>query len=224
MQIEKTKIEYSKKTGDQDVDRLIREKDKNSDHIVSELKQELENMKKSYKNQSQHFERNSNDMDKLIREKENSDHLISELKQELEKVKKSYENRCQQLERDSNDKLIREKEDSDHIISELKKELENVKKSYENRCQQLERNSNEIKTQLEKRIQEVESLLVESRRRMKELEAFSESKFQNWNKKERVLQNFIGFQLQSVKVCYYLYCNLLFYFFSSIDCLSRIRI
>lgn len=116
---------------------------------------------------------------------------VKEEKTKIEEIKK-YSDR-------DFEKLAREKEKSDRIIFELNQELENSKISHQNHCHQLETNANEIKTQLEAKLKDMESLLVESRKRTKELETFSESKFQNWNKKEHVFQKFIGFQLQSVK-------------------------
>ncbi|XP_020264885.1 kinesin-like protein KIN-14C isoform X2 [Asparagus officinalis] len=137
----------------------------------------------------------------LKREKENSDLMISNLKEELETGKRSYSNLKEELEtaKMSHLNLKEELEAAKMSYSNLQKELETAKRSYEQHCQQLAKSYKEVKLQLEGRIKEAETLLQESRKRTTELEAFSESKFQNWNKKEHVFQNFIGFQLQSIK-------------------------
>ncbi|PKA64630.1 Kinesin-4 [Apostasia shenzhenica] len=96
-------------------------------------------------------------------------------------------------------KLMKEKEGSDQMIIGLQQDLEKTKKVYEHRCQQLELEAKQNDAKLKERIKEVEFLLSESNTRIKELEVFAESKFENWNKKENVLQNFIGFQLPSIK-------------------------
>lgn len=96
-------------------------------------------------------------------------------------------------------KLMKEKEVSDQVIRELKQGLETVKKTYEHHCQQLEIEAKQNEARLQERIKEVELLLLASTKRINELEAFSESKFQSWNRKEDAFHNFISSQLQSVK-------------------------
>ncbi|KAH7657663.1 Minus-end-directed kinesin ATPase protein [Dioscorea alata] len=97
------------------------------------------------------------------------------------------------------DQMMKEKESSDRIISQLKQDLETTKNTYEEHCQQSEAKSKQTKVEMEKRLKEVELLHVESKKKMKDLEAFAESKLQNWNQKEHKCHNFIGLQLQSVQ-------------------------
>lgn len=96
-------------------------------------------------------------------------------------------------------RLGKEKESSDHKILELQQALETTKKSYEQQCQLLEAKATVTKVESEERIKELESLLADSRKKTKELEALSESKFQTWNQKQNIFQSFIGSQLQSVQ-------------------------
>ncbi|KAI0491579.1 hypothetical protein KFK09_025839 [Dendrobium nobile] len=112
--------------------------------------------------------------------------------------KTQIEERCKQVEQYSL-KLIKEKEDSDQVIIELKQGLETAKNTYEDRCQQLKIETKQNEARLQERIKEVELLLSASTKRINELEAFSESKFQSWNQKENVFYNFVSSQLQSVK-------------------------
>ncbi|XP_020597141.1 kinesin-like protein KIN-14K, partial [Phalaenopsis equestris] len=96
-------------------------------------------------------------------------------------------------------KLMKEKEDNYKVIMELKQDLEREKKQYEQRCQRLEIEAKQNEARLQERIREVELLLSASTKRINELEAFSESKFQSWNHKENALHNFLSSQIQSVK-------------------------
>ncbi|KAM0933650.1 putative minus-end-directed kinesin ATPase [Dioscorea sansibarensis] len=97
------------------------------------------------------------------------------------------------------EQMMTEKESSDRIISQLKQDFETTKKTYEQHCQQLEAKSKETKEEMEKQLKEVELLLEESKKKTKELEAFAETKLQNWYQKEHICHNFIGLQLQSVQ-------------------------
>lgn len=97
-------------------------------------------------------------------------------------------------------KLRKEKENSDKIISELNQNLEAMKMSYNEQFHQLEKKERIAQMELEEKIKEAESLLEESRNRREEIEAISESKCQNWNKKENNFQCFINSYLRSVQV------------------------
>ncbi|XP_020593930.1 LOW QUALITY PROTEIN: kinesin-like protein KIN-14C [Phalaenopsis equestris] len=97
------------------------------------------------------------------------------------------------------DRLIKEKENSDSVIAELTLDSESTKRSYEQKYQHLETESNRTKLELERKIKEVEVLLEESTRRSKELEVFSESKFQNWNQKEGIFNELICLELRSLQ-------------------------
>ncbi|XP_064995030.1 kinesin-like protein KIN-14C [Musa acuminata AAA Group] len=96
-------------------------------------------------------------------------------------------------------KLRKEKENSDKIISELNQNLEAMKMSYNEQFHQLETKERFAQMELEEKIKEAESLLEESRNRREEIEAISESKCQNWNKKENNFQRFINSYLRSVQ-------------------------
>uniref|UniRef100_A0A6V7QQ42 Kinesin motor domain-containing protein n=1 Tax=Ananas comosus var. bracteatus TaxID=296719 RepID=A0A6V7QQ42_ANACO len=184
----KQELETSK-NGEEQVTRLTKEK-KDSDLIISKLKQELETLKNG-----------EEQVTRLMKGKEECDLIILKLRQELENLKKSYEEQGQLLETKKEDviRLSKEKENSDNIISKLKREIEVAKKLHEQQCQQLEIKAKETKVELEKRIKEVEHLLEESRRRTKELELSSESKFKKYIEKESIVRKFTGVQLQNVQ-------------------------
>lgn len=104
------------------------------------------------------------------------------------------------IDGDDLDRLMKEKENSDRIISELKQTLETSKRSYEEHLQQQEARAGYSQMELQQKLSEAESLLLESRKRRKEIEADSESRYQNWNKKEHFFRNFINSHLRSVQV------------------------
>ncbi|XP_059641978.1 kinesin-like protein KIN-14K [Cornus florida] len=92
-------------------------------------------------------------------------------------------------------RLMEEKDHSTHEISALKQELEIVSKNYEQRCLQMKKDAAGAQKELEERLKEVVNLLKESRNRVKELEAYSDTKFKRWDKKEHIYQIFTDFQL-----------------------------
>ncbi|KAK9072912.1 hypothetical protein SSX86_009348 [Deinandra increscens subsp. villosa] len=96
-------------------------------------------------------------------------------------------------------RLRKENDDFNLEISKLKKELEVTRDAYEDRCLQLETHAMEIKSELEEKIINLEGLLTDSRKKVKEHEKFTESKFLRWKKKERGYKNFMNFQCGSLK-------------------------
>ncbi|XP_008804600.2 kinesin-like protein KIN-14C [Phoenix dactylifera] len=129
----------------------------------------------------------------------NEETLIVMNQLKLMKIKKSKVEEKMKLQEHDVVRLTKENENKDQTVAELKQELEMTNKMYEHRCQQLESKAKETKLHIDERIKQVEFLLAESKKKIKELESASESTLQNWSKKEHIFQNFIGFQLQSVQ-------------------------
>ncbi|KAK0587807.1 hypothetical protein LWI29_029199 [Acer saccharum] len=180
MKAVKSKVEEKKKVEDEDLVKLIKEKDQHNLEI-SGLKQELEMAKKT----------NEGELVKLLKEKDQHNLEISGLKQESEMAKKTYEGELV--------KLMKEKDQHNLEISRLKQELEMAKKTYELRCLQMETESKGATANLVDRLKELESLLTDSRNKVKELERHSESKFEGWSKKENIYQSFLDFQLGALR-------------------------
>ncbi|XP_050150697.1 kinesin-like protein KIN-14P isoform X1 [Malus sylvestris] len=76
-------------------------------------------------------------------------------------------------------RLMKERDQGNLEISGLKQELDIAKKTYDLRCLQMEMEAKGARTELEERIKELERLLAESRSKVKELQANSESKHQS---------------------------------------------
>ncbi|KAK3005763.1 hypothetical protein RJ639_017575 [Escallonia herrerae] len=96
-------------------------------------------------------------------------------------------------------KLMKEKAHSDVQISNLKQELELLKGTYEKHSLQMVVQAKETKVELEKKVMELECLLADSMKKVEALEAFSESKYLRWKKKELGYKSFIDFQSRSLQ-------------------------
>ncbi|TYI91129.1 hypothetical protein E1A91_D03G170000v1 [Gossypium mustelinum] len=95
--------------------------------------------------------------------------------------------------------LKKEKVQKDLEISRLKEELESSKKMHEIQCLQLEAQAEDNKVLLEKKLKEVEYLLSDSRKKVDELQSFSESKQKRWKDRECSYQSFIDQQFRALK-------------------------
>jgi len=106
----------------------------------------------------------------------------------IEKVK--TENK-KKLEEHGMIELRKQKDHCDIQIMKLKQELEVTKRTHEDHCLQLATTAKEAKVELENQLKERECLLSDSRKKVEELEKFSESKLRRLKKKERIYKSFI---------------------------------
>ncbi|KAG7587767.1 Kinesin motor domain [Arabidopsis suecica] len=107
---------------------------------------------------------------------------------------KLEKNRIEERERSEEKDVVRlrkEKERSDAEIRKLKQELKVVKETHENQCLDLEAKAKKTRDELEKKLKDAELHVVDSSRKVKELEKLCQSKSQRWEKKECIYQNFI---------------------------------
>ncbi|CAL2262264.1 unnamed protein product [Prunus armeniaca] len=157
---ERTRLEAKKKIDDEDVIRLLKEKDQ-SNLEISGLKQELDIAKKTY------------DLRCLQMETE-----AKGARAELERLLEESRNKVKELEANSESKFQLSKAE----IEEKVKGLEGLLEESKNKVKRLEANSESkyqlSKAELEGRVKELERLLEESNNKVKELEANSESKYQ----------------------------------------------
>ncbi|KAG5155586.1 hypothetical protein JHK82_013555 [Glycine max] len=98
------------------------------------------------------------------------------------------------LEEQDFSRLKKEKVHSEIEISALKQDLEIVKRTHEEHVSELELRATESKAEYEKRIEELKLHLADARKQVKELEAFSESRFLKWKNKEDTYQTIVNFQ------------------------------
>ncbi|KAF4385351.1 hypothetical protein G4B88_026634 [Cannabis sativa] len=87
-------------------------------------------------------------------------------------------------------RLTKEKDQSNVEILALKQELEMTK----NHCLDLEKEAKNCSFELEEKLKTLEKLYEDSKNKVIELESFSETKSQSWNKKELIYQRFMEIQ------------------------------
>ncbi|KAG9152956.1 hypothetical protein Leryth_025553, partial [Lithospermum erythrorhizon] len=116
------------------------------------------------------------------------------------KIEKSRIDEERKLEKQELNLLLKEKVDYEMHISSLKRELEFTIKTHEENFLQLKTLSTETKVELEKKIIELACNLVDSQKRVEELENLSESKYMRWKKKELGYKHFIDSHVGSIQV------------------------
>lgn len=136
-------------------------------------------------------------------------------KTKMEEKKKVEEQDVIRLVKEKEIRLVKEKEKEqiNNEIWTLKQELETARKANEESCLQIENEGNKTQQELEERLKEVMHLLTESRSRVKELEAYLESKDERLNKKETIYQRFTDFQLGALRVWF---CHITFFCYIAI--------
>ncbi|KAA8522412.1 hypothetical protein F0562_013227 [Nyssa sinensis] len=115
------------------------------------------------------------------------------------KIEKAKIEEKKKLEEQDAVRLMKEKDQNDAQILALKQELELAKQRYEKHCSQLETQAKETKVELDKKLMDLECLLTDSRKKVKELEAFSESRSLRWKNKELSYKSFMDFQFGSLQ-------------------------
>uniref|UniRef100_A0A5B6YQ47 Kinesin-like protein n=1 Tax=Davidia involucrata TaxID=16924 RepID=A0A5B6YQ47_DAVIN len=115
------------------------------------------------------------------------------------KIEKAKIAEKKKLEEQDVVRLMKEKDQNDTQILALKQELELAKQTHEKHCLQLETQAKETKVELDKNLMDLECLLTDSRKKVKELEVFSESKSLRWKKKELSYKSFMDFQFGSLQ-------------------------
>uniref|UniRef100_A0A6N2K0C1 Kinesin motor domain-containing protein n=1 Tax=Salix viminalis TaxID=40686 RepID=A0A6N2K0C1_SALVM len=123
--------------------------------------------------------------------------LLSQLQQI--KIEKNKIEEKKTLEEQELLRIKQEKIHSDIENSTLKHELEITKTAHEEHCLLLQMQAEETKVQLEKKLKEFDFFLTESKKRVKELESFSESKYQRWKSKEGTYRSFIDHQSRALQ-------------------------
>ncbi|KAG7017611.1 Kinesin-like protein KIN-14P, partial [Cucurbita argyrosperma subsp. argyrosperma] len=140
-QLEKTKTEEKKNFSNEDMTRLIKERDEFKAEIIL-LKQEMETTKKTYELRCLQVEmENGEDMSRLIEERDESKSGIMMLNQELEIAKKTNELRSLQVKTETDEdmaRVIKERDEGREKITKLKQDLERTKEMYEMQCLQVE--------------------------------------------------------------------------------------
>ncbi|GER45997.1 kinesin-related protein [Striga asiatica] len=207
---EKSKIEEKKKAEEHEISRLMKEKD-NLNQEVSKLRQDL----KTANNKSPCDE----PMQEKIEEKDlllltESKNRVKELEERLKETLNSEtlsRNRVKELEGRLNETYSSDKEVRSKMkeLEDRLKETSRSENESRNRVKELEEKLNETlnsEKNLTSRVKELESSLNEAlssekelRDRLKENEKLSDSKAENWQKKQHIYHIFTDFQLGALR-------------------------
>lgn len=112
-------------------------------------------------------------------------------KMEIEEKKK--------LEEEDVVRIRKQKESSDSQVTTLKEELDLTKRTYEKHCFQLETQAKEAKVELQNKIVELECRLADSRKKVEEHQALTQSKYRRWKRKELGYKSFLDFNSGSLQ-------------------------
>ncbi|KAB2609524.1 kinesin-4-like [Pyrus ussuriensis x Pyrus communis] len=185
---ERTRMEAKKKTDDEDVIRLMKEKDQ-CNLEISGLKQELDIAKKTYDLRCLQMET----------EAKGARAELEERIKELERLLAESRSKVKELQENSESKHQSNKAELEETVKELERSLAESR----NKVKELEASSESkyqfSKAELEGRIKELERLLADSRNEAKQLSANSDSKYKSWTKKLRVYETSMDLQLGSLK-------------------------
>ncbi|PKI43862.1 hypothetical protein CRG98_035696 [Punica granatum] len=199
-QPEKEKTEEKRKFEEEDVERLMKEKDSRNQEI-SALKQELELVKKTADLRCLQIEAEAKGaktaLEETVRELERQLAASRSKVKELETCSESKNEGSKELERQA--ATLRSK------ARELDACLESKNEEAKELLRQLSASRSKVK-ELEDRSEsknqgakELERQLAASRSKVKELEMYLESKDQRWNKKELTFRSFMEFQFSALQ-------------------------
>ncbi|KAG9145127.1 hypothetical protein Leryth_008920 [Lithospermum erythrorhizon] len=124
--------------------------------------------------------------------------IIMNQLQQMKTEKASVEEE-KKLEHQNVIRLLREKENCEIQISSMMQELDLTKKTYEDNIVQLKSQYNETITEQKRKIMELECILADSMKKVKELEHFSESKYMGLKRKELAYKHFMDSHIGSIQ-------------------------
>ncbi|KAL8556811.1 hypothetical protein ACS0TY_004324 [Phlomoides rotata] len=173
--------------------------------VVQEIEQHVskqsDNMKKQsnlYKSREDRYHSKIRALETLATGTTEENEVVMNQIQQMKTEKAKIEEKTKREEQDLS-KLREEKDSCESQILSLNEELALVKRNYEENLFQLERKAEETKNILLKKIQELECFLTDSRKRVKELEDFSESKILRLKRKEQGYRHFIDSKFGSLQ-------------------------
>ncbi|WCJ21960.1 Kinesin-like protein KIN-14C [Euphorbia peplus] len=207
-ELEKSKRDTEMTLGSEDVTKLMKEKEQ-TDIELSRLKRDFDIAVKEYEleksKRDEEMKLGSEDVSKLMKEKQQIDTELSALKQELEIAIRTHDSEKSQkdeevrLLEEETIKLKKEKEEIDVSLAALKTEFKTLQETHELHCLKLESAAKNVQEDLERRMKDLERTLEDSRKKVKALEAYTESKNQMWNKKEVIFKSLVEVQSGTLK-------------------------
>ena len=111
-------------------------------------------------------------------------------------------------------RLMQEKENAENTVTNLQQEIQVMSRMFEEYREQMEAKTSQMEEHLTQRAKEAEFLLMQSKKRVEEVEAASELKSQLWSKKTNTFRSFMDNQKLSIKVSVVYTCVILSSFLS----------
>uniref|UniRef100_A0A0E0DZ66 Kinesin motor domain-containing protein n=1 Tax=Oryza meridionalis TaxID=40149 RepID=A0A0E0DZ66_9ORYZ len=118
---------------------------------------------------------------------------------EVVKVEKSKIDEKRKLGEQDMIRLIREKDNAENIIASLHQEMQVMNRMHEQFREQMETKARQMEEHLTLRAKEAEFCLMQSKKKVEEVEATSQLKSQLWSKKANIFQSFMNNQKLSIK-------------------------
>jgi kinesin family protein C2/C3 len=105
---------------------------------------------------------------------------------------------------------MQEKENAENTVSNLQQEIQVMSRMFEEYREQMEAKTSQMEEHLTLRAKEAEFLLMQSKKRVEEVEAASELKSQLWSKKTNTFRSYMDNQKLSIKVSVVYLCVIKF--------------
>ncbi|KAL6616052.1 hypothetical protein ACP70R_038322 [Stipagrostis hirtigluma subsp. patula] len=118
---------------------------------------------------------------------------------ELVQVEKTKIDEKRKLSEQDMVRLMRDKENADATIAALQQEIQHMNRIHEEYRQQMETKTRQMEEHLATRVKEAEFLLMQSKKKVEEIEAASQLKSQLWSKKATIFQGFMDSQKLYIK-------------------------
>ncbi|XWS38364.1 hypothetical protein CRYUN_Cryun19dG0124800 [Craigia yunnanensis] len=165
---------------------------------VSTRAENLKNQNNLYRAREEKYQSRIRALETLVKGTVEENKVVINLLQHI-KIEKSKLEEKGKVEEQDVLQLKKEKIQNDIKISRITEELESSKQKHERHCLQLEAQAKDTKVVLVEKLKELECLLSDSRKKVDELQSFSESKLKRWKNKERRYQSFIDQQFGALK-------------------------
>ncbi|XP_062206833.1 kinesin-like protein KIN-14C [Phragmites australis] len=118
---------------------------------------------------------------------------------ELVEVEKSKIDEKRKLGEQDMVRLMREKESAENTIASLQQEIQIMSRMHEQYRAQMETEARQMEEHLAMRVEEAEFLLMQSKKKVEEIESASQLKSQLWSRKANIFQSFMDNQKLSIK-------------------------
>ncbi|XP_066307161.1 kinesin-like protein KIN-14C [Miscanthus floridulus] len=118
---------------------------------------------------------------------------------ELVEVEKSKLDEKRKLGEQDMVRLMQEKENAENTIASLQQEIQILSRMHEQYRERKETEARQMEEHLAMRLKEAEFLLMQSKKKVEEIESASQLKSQLWSRKANIFQSFMDNQKMSIK-------------------------